>query len=64
MGASTPVFPVERRIAVLVEGGDEAGLALLHSPELLPLDTKSSELTIELNGAEVYRGVPEPRFDT
>lgn len=58
------VFPAERRIAVLVEGGDGAGLALLLSPELLPLDAPSGELVIELNGDEVYRGVPEPRFDT
>ncbi|MEZ6015482.1 MAG: hypothetical protein R3F49_10235 [Planctomycetota bacterium] len=57
------VFPDERRIAVLVEGGDGAGLAVLLAPELLPLDAKSGELTIELNGDEVFRGVPQPTFD-
>jgi dienelactone hydrolase len=58
------VFPAERRIAVLVEGGDGTGLGLLLTPELLPLGAESGELAIELNGEEVYRGVPEPRFDT
>lgn len=58
------VFPAERRIAVLVEGADGAGLALLLSPELLPLDAASGDVVVELNGDEVYRGVPEPRFDT
>jgi hypothetical protein len=58
------VFPAERRIAVLVEGGDGSGLSLLLAPELLPLDEQSGELVIELNGDEVYRGVPEPRFAT
>jgi pimeloyl-ACP methyl ester carboxylesterase len=58
------VFPAERRIAVLVEGSEGAGLGLLLSPELLPLDAENGELVIELNGDEVFRGVPEPRFDT
>lgn len=57
------LFPEERRIAVLVEGGDGAGLGVLLSEQVLPLDEKSGEVIIELNGDEVFRGVPTPSLD-
>lgn len=57
-------FPAERRIAVLVEGGDGKGLGLLLGPALLPLGPGAGPLVVELNGAEVYRGEPAPSFGT